>query len=228
MFHSSKEGLTSNQATLNKQEFGSNEPEKQKKDSFLKKFFLQFKNIMIIILLVSAVVSCVTAILENELESLFEGLLIFVIVIINAIVGVVQEQKAENALLALKKQTTPFSKIYRDGKLQKISINDIVVGDIISLKSGDFVPADIRIISSNNLKCDESSLTGESHEIEKNEKLIKSKFTPLSSQLNVCFSGTTVKSGTATGIVVSVGSNTEFGKIAKSLVSTKKEKKKLL
>lgn len=224
IFHSSNDGLTTNQATLNKQEFGSNEPEKQKRDSFFKKFLLQFKNIMIIILLVSAIISCVTAVLESEPESLFEGILIFAIVIINAIVGVIQEQKAENALLALKKQTTPFSKIYRDGTLQKISINDIVVGDIISLKAGDYIPADIRIITSNGLKCDESSLTGESHDIEKNEKIVKNKSSALSSQKNICFSGTTVKSGTATGIVVAVGEKTEFGKIAKSLNSSQKEK----
>ena len=224
MFHSSNDGLSLNQAVQNKQEFGSNEPEKQKQDGFLKKFFLQFKNIMIIILLISAVVSCSTAVVENKFENLFEGLLIFAIVIINAIVGVIQEQKAENALLALKKQTTPFSNIYRDGKLQKISINDIVAGDIISLKAGNYIPADIRIISSNGLKCDESSLTGESHEIEKNEKIIKTKSIPLSSQQNICFAGTTVKSGTATGVVVSVGANTEFGKITKSLTSSKKEK----
>ena len=224
IFHSSKDGLSSSQALQNKQEFGSNEPEKQKRDSFLKKFLLQFKNVMIIILLISAVVSCLTAVLENELESLFEGILIFTIVIINAIVGVIQEQKAENALLALKKQTTPFSKIFRDGKLQKISINDVVAGDIISLKAGDYIPADVRIINSNGLKCDESSLTGESHEIDKNEKIIKTKSAPLSAQHNICFSGTTVKAGSATGIVVSIGPNTEFGKIAKSLSSSKKEK----
>lgn len=223
-FHSSRNGLSSNQANLNKQEFGSNEAEKAKKVSFFKKFLLQFKNIMIIILLISAIISCSTAIFENELESLFEGILIFAIVIVNAIVGVIQEQKAENALQALKKQSTPFSKVYRDGSLQKISINDIVAGDIISLKAGDYVPADIRIIECNNLKCDESSLTGESHEVEKDSKIIRNKNEAISSRKNTCFSGTTIKSGTALGIVVSVGSSTEFGKIAKSINTTKKEK----
>ena len=223
-FHSSRNGLSSNQANLNKQEFGSNEAEKAKNVSFFKKFLLQFKNIMIIILLISAIISCSTAIFENELESLFEGILIFAIVIVNAIVGVIQEQKAENALQALKKQSTPFSKVYRDGSLQKISINDIVAGDIISLKAGDYVPADIRIIECNNLKCDESSLTGESHEVEKDSKIIRNKNEAISSRKNTCFSGTTIKSGTALGIVVSVGSSTEFGKIAKSINTTKKEK----
>ena len=172
-FNTSENGLSSLAVQKNRELFGSNEPEKQKSTGFLKKFFLQFKNIMIIILLISAVISCVTAILENETENLFEGLLIFSIVIINAIVGVIQEQKAENALLALKKRTTPFAKVYRDGKLQKISIEEVVVGDIISLKAGDFIPADIRIISSNKFKCDESSLTGESNDTEKFSKTIK-------------------------------------------------------
>ena len=222
--NSSENGLTEAQAKKNQELFGSNAEEKQKKNSFLKRFFLQFKNIMIIILLISAVISCVSAILDNELESLFEGLLIFVIVIINAVVGVIQEQKAENALLALKKRTTPFAKVYRDGKLQKLVIHDIVVGDIISLKAGDYIPADVRIITSNNFKCDESSLTGESNDVEKSSKIIRSKTTSLSSQTNICFSGTMAKSGSATGVVVAVGSNTEFGKIAKILNSSNKEK----
>ena len=222
--NSSNNGLSESQVQLNRQQLGSNEPEKQKKNSFFIKFLLQFKNIMIIILLISAVISCTTAVLENELENLFEGLLIFVIVIINAIVGVVQEQKAENALLALKNRTTPFAKVLRDGKLQKTSIYDVVVGDVISLKAGDYIPADIRIIESTNFTCDESSLTGESHEIEKISKTLKTKSAPLSSQNNICFSGTMVKSGKATGIVFAVGPNTEFGKIAKSLNLSKKEK----
>lgn len=223
-FNSTKNGLSSDQAEQNQKLFGLNEFKSQKKAGFIKKFFLQFKNIMIIILLLSAVISCVTAIFENEPENLFEGLLIFSIVIINAIVGVIQEQKAENALYALKKQCSPSSKVYRDGKLQKIPVSKIVVGDIISLKAGDYIPADIRIIKSNNLKCDESSLTGESHDVEKNSKTIRSKSAPLSLQSNVCFSGTMVKTGTAIGIVFAVGDNTEFGKIATLLTSQKKEK----
>lgn len=222
--NSSENGLSDSQASKNKELFGTNESEKQKNVSFLKKFLLQFKNVMIIILLISAIISCSTAVIEHEMENLFEGILIFVIVIVNAFVGVIQEQKAENALLALKKQTTPFAKVLRNGNLQKIPVHDIVVGDIVSLKAGDYIPADIRIISSNNFKCDESSLTGESHEIEKFSKTLKTKSAPISSQDNMCFSGTLAKSGTATGIVVKVGSNTEFGKIAKSLSSTKKEK----
>lgn len=223
-FNSSETGLSETQAQKNRELFGSNEPEKPKKDSFLKRFLLQFKNIMIIILIISAIISCTTAILEKDTENLFEGLLIFVIVIVNAIVGVLQEQKAENALLALQKKTIPSAKVYRNGKLQKLNIYDLVVGDVISLKAGDQVPADVRIITCNNLKCDESSLTGESHDIAKTDKVLKTKNVPISSQENMCFSGTTVKAGKATCIVVAVGKNTEIGKIAKILNTSKKEK----
>lgn len=222
--NSSKVGLTTKQASLNKQIYGANELEKSKHNGFFKRFLLQFKNIMIIILLISAIISCTMAVLEKDLENLFEGLLIFVIVIINAIVGVIQEQKAENALAALQKKTQPLARTYRDKILQKLKIDELVVGDVVVLKSGDYVPADIRIIDAENFKCDESSLTGESHDIEKNSKTLKGKNIAISSQSNICFSGTTVKSGKATGIVIATGKNTEFGKIAKELGTQKKEK----
>lgn len=221
---SSEAGLSASQVEKNSLEFGTNELEKTKHESFFKKFLLQFKNIMIIILIISAIISCAMAILEKDTENLFEGLLIFLIVIINAVVGVIQEQKAENALEALKSKTLPFAKVYRDGSLQKIKISKVVTGDIISLKSGDYIPADIRIIKCSKFKCDESSLTGESHEIEKHSKVIKSNNVPISSRQNMCFSGTTVKSGKALGIVVATGKNSELGKIAKELSTQKKEK----
>lgn len=222
--NTSEKGLSNTTAEANREKFGSNEPEKQKKESFFKKFLLQFKNIMIIILIISAIISCTMSVLEKDAENLFEGLLIFVIVIINAIVGVIQEQKAENALLALQNKTVPFAKVLRNGKMQKIKIYDIVAGDIISLKAGDYIPADIRLISCQNLKCNESSLTGESHDIAKTTKPLRTKNLPIASQENICFAGTTVTSGKALGVVVAVGKNTEFGKIAKILNTQKKEK----
>lgn len=217
-------GLTPDGVKINKTTYGSNEPEKQKHVSFFVKFLLQFKNIMIIILLISAVVSCTMAFLHNDYENLFEALLIFAIVIINSIVGVIQEQKAENALNALAKRTLPVALVTREKSTYKISIEDIVVGDIISLKAGDYIPADIRIISCNNFKCDESSLTGESQPVEKSSKTILKRNPPISEQENMCFSGTTVAEGTATGIVVATGKTTEIGKIAKFLNTSKKEK----
>ncbi len=222
--NSNPNGLTTASANTNLSRFGKNELEKPKKQSFLKKFLLQFKNIMIIILLCSAIISGITAIMEKSPENIFEGLLILVIVIINAIVGVIQEQKAENALESLISSTKPFAKVFRNGTLTKISTTEIVVGDIVELKTGDNIPADIRLISSYGLEVDESSLTGESHSVSKNSHPILKQNLTLSSQTNICFSGTSVTSGHATGIVFATGKNTEIGKIAKSLNSTIKEK----
>ena len=223
-FNSSAKGLTETEANLNIAKYGSNELEKQKKPSFFKKLLLQFKNIMIIILLASAIISITTALIEKNYENIFEGLLILVIVIANAIVGVLQEQKAENALQALTSSTEPFAKVFRDGVLKKIRIHQIAVGDIVELKTGDYIPADIRIISCTNLKTNESSLTGESHSVQKQEGLILKSNIPIAEQSNICFSGTTVTGGHATGIVIATGKNSEIGKIAKILNTEIKEK----
>lgn len=221
---SNESGLSSTMAKNNILKFGENKLDKQKKISFLKKLLLQFKNIMIIILLLSGIISALSAVFEKNYENIFESILIFSIVLLNAVVGVVQEQKAENALSALSKATEPFAKVYRDGKLQKIKVHEIAVGDIIELKTGDNVPADIRLISCTNLKINESSLTGESQVVSKNTKTIIKQNQIIQAQENMCFSGTSVTSGHATGIVVAVGKNTEIGKIAKILSTEIKEK----
>lgn len=222
--NSTPNGLSTESANSNIIKFGKNELEKPKKQGFIKKFFLQFKNIMIIILLFSAVISGITAIMEKSPENLFEGLLILIIVIINAIVGVIQEQKAENALETLISSTKPFAKVFRNNNLEKISTNEIAVGDIIELKTGDNIPADIRLINAFGLEVDESSLTGESHSVSKNASVILKQNLTLSNQTNICFSGTSVTSGHATGIVFATGKNTEIGKIAKALNTNIKEK----
>ena len=221
---SCESGLKENQITAKIEKYGKNIIEKQRKISFIHKFLNQFKNLMIIILIISAIISITMAVSQKDNENLFEGILIFIIVIINAIVGVIQEQKAENALSALEKSTEPFAKIYRNGKLKKIKVSEIVVGDIIELKSGDIVPADIRIISCNNFKCNESSLTGESHSVSKTNNTLKYSNIQIADQENICFSGTNVISGTAKGIVFATGNNTEIGKIASILTKSKKEK----
>ena len=221
---SSKDGLKDNQINEKIAKFGKNTIKQKKKDGFIIKLLNQFKNLMIIILMISAIISIITSVTQNDKESMFEGILIFIIVIINAIVGVIQEQKAEKALDALMSSTEPFAKVYRNGILQKIKVNNIVVGDIIELSTGDIVPADIRIIKSENLKCNESSLTGESSSVIKISKTIKKQNLTIADQENMCFSGTSVTSGTGKGIVVSTGKNTEFGKIAKMISSSSKEK----
>ena len=221
---STESGLTSSMAKNNILKYGENKLDKQKKTSFFKRLLLQFKNIMIIILLLSGIISALSAVFEKNYENIFESILIFSIVLLNAIVGVIQEQKAENALSALSKASEPFAKIYRDGNLQKIKVHEIAVGDIIELKTGDNVPADIRIISCTNLKANESSLTGESLPVSKHDRIINNQNTIIQAQENMCFSGTSITSGHATGIVVAVGKNTEIGKIAKILSTEIKEK----
>lgn len=220
----SENGIDPATASERMSKYGRNELEKQKKAGFFRKLLAQFKNIMIIILIISAIISEASAIIENNYENVFEGLLIFAIVLINAIVGVIQEQKAEDALSALAKSTEPFAKVIRDGHLEKIKVSEVVVGDVVFLKAGDYVPADVRIIESNNLRTDESSLTGESHSVSKTFKTINKNTLPLAEQENMCFSGTTVTSGSAKGVVVAVGYSAEIGKIAKILGSSIKEK----
>ena len=221
---SSENGLTTLQPENNRKIFGDNIIQKEVKDSFFKKLLCQFKNLMIIILIISASISTILSITNHDSESLFEGILIFFIVIVNAIVGVIQEQKAENALSALTSSAEPFAKVYRDNKLTKVKVHSLVVGDIIELKTGDIIPADARIISEQNFKCNESSLTGESHHVSKKSGVILSKNLPLAEQTNMCFSGTSVTSGSAKAIVVQTGKNSELGKIAKMLSSGLKEK----
>ena len=220
-YHSNPNGLNQSQAQLN-QKFGVNILQTHKKDSFLKKFFLQFKNLMIIVLLISAIVSTIVSISTHAYEDLFEGAIIFAIVIINAIIGVIQENKAEAALSLLEQKSAPTSKVLRDGKVVSLCSSEIVVGDIIFLKSGDCVPADIILLESTNLKTNESSLTGESTDVIKDSSFFNES-APLAEQANMCFSGTSVTYGTGKGIVVAVGKNTEIGKISK-LLTTKRDK----
>ena len=222
--NSSENGLASQQVKSQRERFGANVLKQQKSTSFFASLFSQFKNIMIVILLISATLSITMALASHDYQNLFEGILIFVIVIINAVVGVIQERKAENALLALQKSTEPFAMVLRDAKIQKIKTSDIVVGDIIFIKTGNRIPADLRLITSTNLKCDESSLTGESESVIKNADSTPPANATIQNRTNMCFAGTSVTSGHAKGIVVSTGQNTEFGKIAESITTSTKTK----
>lgn len=217
-------GISSASINKRKAEHGSNETEKQKKTPFFVRLLQEFKNTMIIILLLSAIVSIVFAIINHDKENLFEGMLIFAIVFVNAIVGVVQEQKAENSLSALYKSIEPYACVVRDGSTQKIKVHKLVVGDIVIIGAGDQIPADIRLFESNNLECNESSLTGESHSVRKKAQPISKKNVTLSEQNNICFSGTNAISGNGKGVVIAVGKNTELGKIAKILNTQVKQK----
>lgn len=216
LYNSCANGLTQQQAQ-NNLKLGINQLPKGKKASFIKKFLLQFKNLMIIVLLVSALVSLIVSITTKNYDDLFEAGIIFAIVVINAFIGVIQENKAEAALELLSNQTAPKSKVLRDGKVVLLPTHEIVLGDVVLLKSGDFVPADLVLLESNNLKTDESLLTGESLEVEKNHKFKTLQSTPLAERKNMCFSSTSVTNGNGKGLVVAVGPQTEIGKIAKLL-----------
>ena len=177
---------------------------------------------MIIILLVAAVISFAITIYEKDYKEFVEPALILLIVVLNAVMGVVQENKAEKALEALKKLSAGHTRVIREGVEQVIDSADIVVGDIIVLEAGDFVPADARLIKSVNLKSEESALTGESVPSEKDAEVICDEKAPLGDRKNMIYSGCSIAYGTAVAVVTATGMNTEVGKIA-NLISEEKE-----
>ncbi|MBQ8430411.1 MAG: cation-translocating P-type ATPase, partial [Clostridia bacterium] len=220
---SSEQGLNSSEINSRREQFGKNVIIKEKKKTFLIRFLSQFKNIMVIILLFSAIISLSIAITHKEVYELIEGLVILFIVIMNAFIGVLQENKAQACLDELQKKSASHSIVIRDGKELKIVSEDVVVGDIVLIEAGDIIPADMRLIESKGLTCDESSLTGESISAEKCSNLTFSENTALAERKNLAFSGSLVTAGHGKGVVYNVGNNSEIGKIAKMLVDTKKE-----
>jgi len=222
-FNTSENGLNKNESDLRQKKYGKNAlPEAKKQNKFVK-FLLQFKDIMVIILLIAAVISITLAIVEKNYSDLFEGGVILFIVILNAIIGVIQESKAEDALESLKKSTEPYAKVIRDGVLKKIKTSSLTIGDIVVLEAGDIVPADLRLIETHNLKCDESALTGESLAVNKDATSILKDNTPLGDRNNMVYSSTIVSFGRAKGVVTAIGLNTEIGKIANILSSSQKD-----
>ena len=212
-----KNGLTSHEVEKRLSEYGKNELNKKKPKTMLQRFFEQFKDAMIIILLVAALISFVIACVEKNPKEYFEPALILLIVILNATMGVIQENKAEKAMEALQNLSAPHSRVIRNGKEEIIEASQLVPGDIIRLEAGDFVPADARLISSVNLKCEESALTGESVPSEKDAKKLVKDNAPLGDRINMVYSGCSVTYGTALAIVTATGMNTEMGKIANLL-----------
>jgi ATPase, P-type (transporting), HAD superfamily, subfamily IC len=214
-----KEGLTKEEVEKRLIENGYNKIEETKKDSKLKKFFLQFNNLMIIILLISSLISFITAYIHKE--SYTDAIIILAIVFLNALLGYLEESKADKAVESLKNMSTPHIKVKRDGKVEIIETKDLVVGDLILIEAGDYVPADARIIFTASLEIDESPLTGESVPVSKEEKEIMDTKS-LSERKNMIYAGCTVTYGRGEAIVTETGMNTELGKIAKSL--SKEEK----
>ncbi len=222
-FETSKQGLTASQVQAKYNPEKLNKLHEGKKKSIFAKFFAQFSDIMVIILLIAAVISIGLALYQKTYNDLFEGGIILFIVILNATMGVVQENKAENALESLKKSTEPYCEVIRDGVQQKIKTIDVICGDIVVLEAGDIVPADLRLIESHSLKIDEASLTGESLPIEKNADLVLPEKTTLHDRKNMAYSGTVVAYGRGLGVVTSIGVDTEFGKISVLIQTGKKE-----
>lgn len=225
-----EKGLTSAQVAELRAKFGANKLAEKKKKPLIIRFLEQFKDVMIIILLIAACVSfgiiCYEVFGTGEGEALefVEPALIVFIVILNAIMGLVQESKAEKALEALKNMSAPHARVVRDGKEQFIQAADLVPGDIIILEAGDFVPADARLLTSSNLKSEESALTGESVPSEKDARAEVAENAPLGDRDNMVFSGCSVTYGTARAVVTGTGMNTEMGKIANLLAGEKETK----
>ena len=207
-------GLSSDRAKELLAEVGENRLREKKKKGIVRRFFDQFKDVMILILLAAAAVSFAIACIEKNPKEFFEPALILLIVVLNAVMGVMQESKAEKALEALKGMSAPHARVIRDGKVQVIDAAALVPGDIIHLEAGDFVPADARLLVSAGLKSEESALTGESVPSEKDASVIVKADAPLGDRTNMVFSGCSITYGTATAVVVATGMQTEMGKIA--------------
>ena len=222
-FDTTVDGISAEEASRRLKNYGENKLPEGKKTPLVVKFLKQFTDVMIIVLLVAAVISLVVAIMEQSSSELIDAIVIFAIVFFNAILGFVQELKAENALESLKKMSQPYANIIRDGKNLKVKTTEIVVGDIVLVEAGDVVPADMYLIEATRLKCDEASLTGESNPLDKEAGVVLPDKTPLADRRNMCYSSSTVVYGKGKGVVVAVGKDAEIGKIASMLSETKKE-----
>ena len=220
---SSEHGLTSAEAAARLQANGKNKLAEAKKDSMLKRFFDQMKDPMIIILLVAAVISAVTEIIEaGHFVTPTDSRIILAVVLINAILGVVQESKAEKAVEALQKMSAATTRVLRDGKIEVVKSEDLVVGDVILLDAGDAIPADCRIFECASMKIEEAALTGESVPVNKLIAALtltkaESDEVPLGDRKNMAYMGSTLVYGRGKAVVVATGMDTEMGKIANAI-----------
>lgn len=214
-----KNGIDPSQTEYRREKFGKNKLEEGKRKSIGARFLEQLSDPMIIVLIVAGVVSGVVG-------ELADAIIILVVVVLNSILGVVQEGKAEKAIEALQKMASPFSKVRRNGQVLQIKSEDIVTGDIVLMEAGDAVPADMRIIEASSLKIEEASLTGESVPSEKNNEAIAEmdKDISLGDRRNMAYMGTNVVYGRGEGVVVNTGMSTEMGKIANIISNTGDEK----
>ena len=218
---SSPSGLSSQEAASRLEKYGANALQEGKKKSLLEKFVDQFKDFMILVLLVAAVVSMFAHSGEPDPT---DAIIILAVVLLNAILGVFQESKAEEAIEALKKMASPVASVLRDGHVEHVKGEDIVVGDVVILEAGDVVPADMRLFEVNTVKIEESALTGESVPVDKDLVIPTGDEVGIGDRTNMAFSSTNVTYGRAVGVVTSTGMNTEVGKIANMLANTEEGK----
>ncbi|CUN92050.1 calcium-transporting P-type ATPase, PMR1-type [Clostridium perfringens] len=205
-----KNGLFSTEALRRLEKYGKNKLETKKKKTLFKQFLSQLKDVMIYILIIAAIISAF-------LGEISDALIILLVIIINAVIGVIQESKAEKALDALKELSTPKALVKRDGSLKEILSEDIVPGDIVIIDAGRYIPGDLRLIDTANLKIEESAFTGESVPSEKDASFLPDKEVPIGDQNNMAFMSTLATYGRGVGVVVGTGMNTEIGKIAKMI-----------
>ena len=211
-------GLTSGEVERRKIEYGENKLKEKKKESLFIKFIKQFNDFMIIILIIASIISLVLAKMEGT-NDYIDSIIIIAIVIFNAILGLIQESKAEKSIEALQKMSSPTAKVKRDEKIIEVSSEEIVPGDIVILEAGKFVPADCRLINSYNLKIEEAALTGENIPVEKDaNKILKSNIA-IGDMINLAFATTVVINGHGEAVVTDTGMNTKVGKIANMIIS---------
>ena len=211
-------GLNEQEAKIRLNQYGENKLDEKKKESLILRFIKQFNDFMIIILIIASIVSAIVAKLEGS-NDYMDSIIIIAIVIFNAIMGLLQEAKAEKSIEALKKMTSPTAKVKRDGKLVQVESSKVVPGDIVILEAGCFVPADCRLFKSYNLKVEESSLTGETNAVLKDADVILKPNVPIGDMVNMVFATTIVTNGHAEAIVTETGMNTKLGKIAKMIIT---------
>ncbi len=209
-FRTSPQGLSIAEVAKRLREYGPNELKEKKKKTPFMMFFEQFKDFMIIVLIAAAIVSGIIGELSDTIA-------IIVIVVLNAIIGFIQEYRAEKAMAALKKMAAPSATVIRDGKPLDIPASELVPGDIIILEAGKIVPADMRLIECAQLKVEEAALTGESVPVEKHIEVLKDEAIPLGDRKNMAYKGTVISYGRGKGVVVATGLNTELGRIAMML-----------
>ena len=210
-------GLNEEEVVFRRSKYGENKLEDKPKESLIIKLLKQFNDFMIIILIIASIISAAVSYFQGE-NDYIDSVIIIAIVILNAIMGVVQEAKAEKSIEALKEMTPPRAKVIRSGVTEEINAEELVPGDIIILEAGNYVPADCRLLESHNLKIEESSLTGETEAVLKNADMIAKKGVALGDMLNMAFMASIVVNGTGKAVVTDIGMNTNVGKIAGMII----------